>query len=95
MALTIEQVRRYNLPPNFVKEKDTRTSGYRRQFGTDECWELDALSPNVIVNLIHTELDDIIEREEWDEALEREQGNRELLERAATDWAKVQKLLRA
>jgi hypothetical protein len=34
-------------PPNFVKETDTRTSGYRDRFGTDECWELDAHSGEI------------------------------------------------
>jgi hypothetical protein len=43
IALNMEQTR--GLPPSFVKEDDTRTSGYRERFGTDECWELDALPP--------------------------------------------------
>ena len=94
LALTIEQVRRYTPPPNLTKEGDTRTVAYRRMFGTDECWELDALSPDVIVALIHTELEGLIDRELWDAAMKRERGNRKLLVRAATNWAEVQKLLR-
>jgi hypothetical protein len=47
IALNMEQARRYSPPPSFVKEGDTRTTGYRERFGTEECWELDALSPTV------------------------------------------------
>jgi hypothetical protein len=54
-------VHQYNPPPNFVKEGDTRTSGYRDRFGTDECWELDALEPTVIVALVRDELDSLID----------------------------------
>ena len=78
-----------------TKEGETRTVAYRRMFGTDECLELDALSPDVIVALIHTELEGLIDRELWDAAMKRERGNRKLLVRAATNWAEVQKLLRA
>ena len=52
IALNMAQVRRYRPPPNFAKEKDANLGKYRRQFDTDECWELDALAPNVITNLI-------------------------------------------
>jgi hypothetical protein len=58
IALNMDQVRRYNPPPSFVKEGDTRTAGYRDRFGTDECWELDALSPTVISDLIRHEIGD-------------------------------------
>ena len=60
IALNMDQVRRYRPPPNFVKEEDSRTSEYRKQFGTDECWELDALSPTVIADLIEAELEPMI-----------------------------------
>ena len=52
IALNMPQVRQYAPPPNFVKESDARTPAYRAQFGTDDCWELDALSPTVIADLI-------------------------------------------
>ena len=85
---------RYQPPPNFVKEGDTRTSGYREQFGTDECWELDALSPTVIADLIRTEIESLIEPNAWAEALAHESRGRELLDAAAGNWALVEKLLR-
>ena len=94
IALTIEQVRQYNPPPNFVKESDARTPAYRAQFGTDECWELDALSPTVIADLIRSEVTGLIDQRPWAAALKREQRNRGLLDRAAENWTKVEKLLK-
>jgi hypothetical protein len=47
IALNLDQVEQYRPPPNFAKEADSRYAGYVRQFGTTECWELDALSPTV------------------------------------------------
>jgi hypothetical protein len=94
IALNMDQVRRFNPPPSFVKEGDTRTSGYRTRFGTDECWELDALSPTVMADLIRTEIESLIEPNAWAEALAHESRGRELLDAAAGNWALVEKLLR-
>lgn len=51
IALNMDQVRRYNPPPNPAKETDSRSASYKRQFG-DTCWELDALEPRLIVRLV-------------------------------------------
>ena len=92
IALNMDQVREYNLPANFVKEGDTRTTGYREQFDTDECWELDALSPTVISALIRDEIEGLIDWKAWDSALAQESNNRKLLSKVAVGWAKVEKL---
>jgi hypothetical protein len=65
IALNMDQVRQYRPPPNFAKEKDTRFKSYVRQFGTTECWELDALSPTVISGLIRTEIEALIDPKAW------------------------------
>jgi hypothetical protein len=94
IALNLAQVREYDPPPSFAKEGDTRTSGYVDQFGTEECWELDALSPTVIADLIRTELDQLIDSTAWRKARARETRDRKLLAAAAANWAMVEKLLR-
>jgi hypothetical protein len=88
IALNIDQVRRYRPPPNFVKEGDSRTGDYRRRFGTDDCWELDALSPDVIANLIRVELVGLIDAREWERAERKEAKAKRELERAARDWSR-------
>lgn len=52
VALNMAQVKKYKPPPAPVKPTDSRTKGYIERFETSECWELDALEPNVLVNLI-------------------------------------------
>ena len=51
LALTMDQVELYNLPPNTAKEKDKRYASYKKLYGTD-CWELDALHPQVLHDMI-------------------------------------------
>ena len=93
IALNMDQVRQHNPPPSFVKDGDTRTSGYREQFGTDECWELDALSPTLIADLIRTEIEQLIDWPKWRSAQAKEERGRGLLDTAAANWAKVEKFL--
>jgi hypothetical protein len=93
IALNMDQVQQYAPPPNFVKETDTRTGGYRERFGTDECWELDALSPTVIADLIRGEVEGLIDRRKWRAAIASETRGRQLLAGASKKWGKVEKLL--
>lgn len=63
VALTMNQIDQYNPPPNPAKLSDSRCHAYMEQFG-DESWELDALEPKVITDLIRSEVtafrDDVI-----------------------------------
>jgi hypothetical protein len=88
IGLNMDQVVQYNPPPNFAKETDTRSQGYRETFGTDECWELDALSPTVIAALIRNEIEGMIDYAEWDEAVAKEERGRKQLEAVAANWTK-------
>ncbi len=54
IALNLDQVRERDLPPNPAKQSDSRYKAYCDQFGVDDSWELDALAPS--------ELDDLIDR---------------------------------
>lgn len=88
IALTMDQVRQYRPPPNPAKETDTRFAAYAAEFG-DECWELDALSPTVIADLIRTELEAMIDPKAWRRSLGREKRNRALLGTVQQNWSKV------
>jgi hypothetical protein len=82
IALTWEQVQAYNPPPNPAKATDSRFMGYVAEYGS-ECWELDALEPQVIVDLIQNEVKALIDPEAWDAVVEREETERDLLRQAA------------
>ncbi len=82
LALNMDQVERYSPPPNFAKETDTRYAAYARQFGPN-CWELDALDPVVIADLIRAEIEGLIDPEAWKAAKAQEAANRALLKNAS------------
>jgi hypothetical protein len=93
LALNMDQVRRYRLPSNFAKESDSSFAAYVRRFRTRQCWELDALSPAVISDLIRTEIEALIDRRRWNVAKAKERRGRERLSAVAANWAKVEKLV--
>jgi hypothetical protein len=93
IALNLGQVT--GLPPNFAKENDSRYAAYVRQFGTTECWELDALAPNVISGLVRAELDRLTDQDAWAAAIAAENNNRAILAAAANNWSLVKSALRA
>lgn len=83
VALTMNQINTYNPPPNPAKITDSRASKYIDQFG-DESWELDALEPKVITDLIKNQVtayrDDAIYKAVCDRE-EKEKEELKLLER--------------
>lgn len=70
IALNIDQVEEHQPPPNFAKEgragSDDLAQRYIEEFG-DESWELDALEPSVIIDLIRTEVEKRINVQPHDE----------------------------
>lgn len=69
IALNIEQVRQYNPPPNWAKVSDCRAKDYIKKFGPHS-WELDALSPEVVDELITQKIESLIDREKFNAKLE-------------------------
>ena len=92
IALNLGQVT--GLPPNFAKENDSRYAAYVRQFGTTDCWELDALAPNIISNLVRDELNRLIDEGSWARVNAEEDDNRSVLAAAASNWSLVKSALR-
>jgi len=56
-ALTHEDIRRYNLPPNYAKTTDSRTPAFIAEYGNATV-ELDALPPDVLRDRIRKEVED-------------------------------------
>lgn len=55
-ALSLDDVNRYSLPPDFTKEKDTRRAGFVEKYG-DVAVELDALPLNVLKDRLREEVE--------------------------------------
>lgn len=60
VALNMDQVRRFNPPPNPAKLTDSRSQGYVSQHGRSS-WELDALEPRVIQDIVSKKIEELIE----------------------------------
>jgi hypothetical protein len=88
IALNYDQVQQYNPPPNPAKDTDSRHAGYAELYGY-ESWELDALDPRTIDNLISSEIDELVDPDIWNPNREREDFNRKILTHVRDDWEKV------
>jgi hypothetical protein len=71
LALNKDQVEQHNLPPDPAKHSDSRFQAYQEEFG-DESWELDALDPRTIRELISTAVGRLRDPDAWNKALARE-----------------------
>lgn len=80
-------------PPNPAKTTDARFQGYMAEFGVDESWELDALEPTVLADLIRTAVMGVRDEAKWAAQQEREDEHRELLTKASTRWDEVVDML--
>jgi hypothetical protein len=75
IALTIKQVEFYDPPPNPAKITDSRCESYVEKYG-EESWELDALEPSVLIDLIQSEIDSVRSSRVWSEAVNKEEDYR-------------------
>lgn len=75
IALTRQQIDQYNPPPNPAKMSDTRADKYVKTHG-EHSWELDALPPDVLIELAKVSLDQVIDRSKYDAVLEQEQADK-------------------
>lgn len=71
IALNMDQVLEQNPPPNPAKPSDARYQKYVEEFGVDESWELDALTPKFITDLVDDEVQSFIDADLWSERSER------------------------
>jgi hypothetical protein len=88
IALVFDQIEHYNPPPNPAKTTDARYQSYADRFG-EESWELDALEPRVIVDLIREAVKDRIDQDAWEEALDQQKTGRDQLGKVSRRWNNV------
>jgi hypothetical protein len=87
LALNMTQIEEYNPPPNPAKLTDSRASSYIRAFGR-ESWELDALSPEQLVEVVESAVAKYRDDDLWESALQREREHRGKIEKVAKKFEK-------
>lgn len=85
IALTMDQIDEKKPPPNPAKTTDARFKDYRRKYG-DESWELDALEPAYLVNLVTTHIENNIDFDSWHERKREIEGVRDRLKKTAVEY---------
>ena len=81
----MNQVEEHQPPPNPAKLTDSRCAGYIERFG-DESWELDALEPATLRDLITGAVEEHLDRDTWQAVHDQQEAERSLLQRAAERW---------
>lgn len=85
IALNMSQIRKYRPPPNPAKTTDSRYAKYIKEFGEDS-WELDALNPEVIIELIRQAVLRRRDKKVWDRNSARAaRGRRRMVKLAKTE----------
>ena len=92
LALNYDQVEEYSPPPNPAKTTDTRYEVYRNKYGEDS-WELDALDPTVIQELITAAILDHRDDDLWNGKVIQEKIERASLAKASSHWDRITKFL--
>jgi len=82
IALTTEQVRRYRPPPNPAKMTDSRAAAYVAKHGRSS-WEVDALPPEVLAQIVTDAFDGVLDREKMAEVIALEEKGKAALRKAA------------
>ena len=88
LALNMDQIEQYTPPPNPAKITDSRAEKYIEEFGT-ESWELDALEPTVIAQLIRDAVLEVRDEGQWDDAVAEEEKQKEQLTKVSAKWATI------
>jgi hypothetical protein len=90
IALTMDQIKQFDLPPQYAKMTDPRYEAYRAQHG-DQSWELDALDPQTLNDLVEEAVKGVRDEDKWNESLEREEQETNALRSVHKHWPKVVK----
>lgn len=87
IALTMEQIDELKPPPNPAKTTDSRYESYIAEYG-DESWELDALDPRYLVDLITKAVDGHTHFGNRIKQMKKQERDRKAIRKVADSWGK-------
>lgn len=86
IALNMQQIEEQKPPPNPAKATDARFKDYQRQFGY-ESWELDALTPTYLRELVKQHVEPYIDFEAWEARKGEIQDIKNRIKKVAQEFA--------
>ena len=72
LGLNMPQIETLKPPPNYAKQTDSRYGEYCKRFKTEQCWELDALTPEYTYALIEEAVLKVRDEKLWEEMVSQE-----------------------
>ena len=87
LALTMEQIEEHNPPPNPAKLTDPRSDAYVAEHGASS-WEVDALPPEVLTEIITSAFEEIVDQDKVEEIKEREEAHKTELKKTVEKLVK-------
>lgn len=84
IGLTMEQIKKYNPPPNPAKITDPRAKWYISEFG-ETSWEVDALTPEVLHQLVKDNVEELIDMDMFNDKILDEEKDKEKLREFAEE----------
>jgi len=89
LALNMDQVEQYDPPPNPAKITDSRWADYVTTYDTRSSWELDALDPDILVDLIQDTIWGLVDSGLWDDAKAQENEYLDVLAYVKDNWQEL------
>jgi hypothetical protein len=78
IGLNMEQIKKYNPPPNPAKIKDPRAKWYIKNYGNTS-WEVDALNPKILRELVKFNVESLIDLDLFYKEIEQEEKDKKII----------------
>ena len=88
IALNMNQIDEHDPPPNPAKLTDSRCASYIQEYG-GESWELDALEPRILRELIEDTVTSYRDEDIYNEVIAKEEEYKAILKKVARTWKKL------
>lgn len=85
VALTYDQVQELDLMPNPTKAADPRSANYMMEYGA-ECWELDAIEPAKLQDLVKEGIEAHVDLQQWEDSKGQLEDEREEVKETIDKW---------
>lgn len=92
IALNMDQIRKYNPPPQPNKKSDSREFSYSLVHG-EHSWEVDALEPATLSEIVDAAVEPLCDMEKFDAAIERENAAKARIETIGKYFERAEELL--
>jgi hypothetical protein len=87
LAIFPADIRTYKLPPQRIKDTDTRAARFRAKYGKEApCVELDALPVTELRRRIQTAVEGLIDRDAWNRAIKVEAAEIKSIVETVSQW---------